>query len=84
MGEWKTHEEVNSLRGIYIPLDIASAAGAEVGDNLDSLTFTYTYERGLPGTMEEEDCPGEIIQGEEYRLMYCQVKMKLENVTVSL
>jgi len=82
MGEWKTHEEVNSQRGIYIPLDIASAAGAEVGDNLDSLTFTYTYERGLPGTMEEEDCPGEIIQGEEYRLMYCQVKMKLENVTI--
>ena len=82
MGEWKTHEEVNSQRGIYIPLDIASASGAEVGDNLDSLTFTYTYERSLPGAMEEEDCPGEIIQGEEYRLMYCQVKMKLENVTI--
>ena len=82
MGEWKTHEEVNDQRGIYIPLDIASAAGAEVGDNLDSLTFTYTYERSLPGAMEDEDCPGEIIEGEEYRLMYCQVKMKLDNVTI--
>ena len=57
MGEWKTHEEVNNERGIYIPLDIASAAGAEVGDNLDTLTFTYTYERSLPGAMEDEDCP---------------------------
>ena len=82
MGEWKTHEEVNNERGIYIPLDIASAAGAEVGDNLDTLTFTYTYERSLPGAMEDEDCPGEIIEGEEYRLMYCQVKMSLENVTI--
>ncbi len=82
MGEWRTHEEVNNQRGIYIPLDIASAAGAEVGDNLNSLTFTYTYERSLPGAMEEEDCPGEIIEGEEYRLMYCQVKMKLDNVTI--
>ena len=82
MGEWKTHEEVNSQRGIYIPLDIASAASAEVGDNIDTLTFTYTYERSLPGVMEDEDCPGEIIQGEEYRLMYCQVKMSLENVTI--
>ena len=82
MGEWKTHEEVNNERGIYIPLDIASAAGAEVGDNLDTLTFTYTYERSLPGAMEDEDCPGEIIEGQEYRLMYCQVKLSLENVTI--
>ena len=82
MGEWETHEEVNNQRGIYIPLDIASAAGAEVGDNLNSLTFTYTYERSLPGAMEDEDCPGEIIEGEEYRLMYCQVKMTLDNVTI--
>ena len=82
MGEWKAHDEVNNERGIYIPLDIASAAGAEVGDNLDSLTFTYTYERSLPGAMEDEDCPGKIIEGEEYRLMYCQVKMTLENVTI--
>ena len=82
MGEWKTHEEVNNQRGIYIPLDIASTAGAQVGDNLDTLTFTYTYERGLPGTMEDEDCPGEIIEGEEYRLMYCQVDMSLQNVTI--
>ena len=82
MGEWKTHEKVDNERGIYIPLDIASATGAEVGDNLDKLTFTYTYERSLPGAMEDEDCPGEIIEGEEYRLMYCQVKMSLENVTI--
>ena len=82
MGEWKSHEEVDNERGIFVPLDIASAAGAEVGDNLDSLTFTYTHERGLPGTMEDEDCPGKIIEGEEYRLMYCQVEMKLENVTI--
>ncbi|OIR23055.1 MAG: hypothetical protein BEU00_00895 [Marine Group III euryarchaeote CG-Epi3] len=80
MGEWKTHEEVNSERGIYIPLDIASAAGAEVGDNLDSLTFTYTYERSL--SIDEEDCPGELIRGEEYRLMYCQIPMTVQNVTI--
>ena len=42
MGEWKSHEEVDNERGIFVPLDIVSAAGAEVGDNLDSLTFTYT------------------------------------------
>ena len=82
MGEWKTHEEVNSQRGIYIPLDIASSAGAQVGDNLDTLTFTYTYERSLPGGIEDEDCPGEIIEGEEYRLMYCQVPMSIQNVTI--
>ena len=63
-------------------MDIASATGADVGDNLDNLTFTYTSERCLPGAMEDEDCPGEIIEGEEYRLMYCQVKMSLENVTI--
>ena len=80
MGEWKTHEEVDKERGIYIPLDIASAAGAEAGDNLESLTFTYTYDRGL--SIEEEDCPGEIIRGEEYRLMYCQIPMTVKNVTI--
>ena len=80
MGEWKTHEEVDNERGIYIPLDIASAAGAETGDNLESLTFTYTYERGL--SIDEEDCPGELIRGEEYRLMYCQMPITLKNVTI--
>ena len=30
MGEWKTHEEVHSERGIYIPLDIASTTCSEV------------------------------------------------------
>ena len=82
MGEWKSHEEVNNERGIYIPLDIASSTGSEVGDNLDSLTFTYTTEKSLPGGMKDENCPGEIIRGEEFRLMYCQIAMTIENVTI--
>jgi ABC-type antimicrobial peptide transport system permease subunit len=82
MGEWKTHEEVHAERGIYIPLDIASTTGAEVGDKIDRLTFTYTSERSLPGGMSDEDCAGQIIEGEEFRLLYCQIPLTLDNVTI--
>ena len=32
--------------------------------------------------MSDEDCAGEIIEGEEFRLMYCQIPLTIDNVTI--
>ena len=37
MGEWASAEVVEEQRGVYIPSDVASKAGAEAGDVLDRL-----------------------------------------------
>ena len=80
MGEWATPEVVEAERGIYIPSDVASKSGAEVGDVLDRLDFAYTTESDLPGSIDDEDCEGEIYSSRE--VIHCQVTMSIENVTI--
>lgn len=82
MGEWASPEEVEEKRGIFLPSDLASDAGAVVDDVLHNLTFKYTTHSELPGGMEEEDCDGEIFVSAESGLMHCQIGITIENLTI--
>ena len=44
LGEWPTPENMSEQRGIILPSTIASQAQANVGDQLDSLTFAYVVD----------------------------------------
>ena len=77
-GSWATPEEVEESRGVYIPSDVASKAGAEAGDFLERLEFAYTVESALD--IEAEDCEGEIYNSREVK--HCQVLMVVENLTI--
>ena len=77
-GSWATPEEVEDSRGVYIPSDVASKAGAEAGDFLERLEFAYTVESALD--IEDEDCEGEIYNSREVK--HCQVLMVVENLTI--
>lgn len=79
-GEWATAEVVEDKRGVYIPSDVASKAGAEAGDVLDRLEFAYTTESNLPGGLDEEDCAGELYFTEQ--VVHCQVTLTVENVQI--
>jgi len=77
-GSWATLEDVEESRGVYIPSDVASKAGAEAGDFLERLEFAYTVESALD--IEAEDCEGEIYNSREVE--HCQVLMVVENLTI--
>lgn len=77
-GSWASPEDVESKRGVYIPSDVASKAGAEAGDFLERLEFAYTVESALD--IDSEDCEGEIYNSREVE--HCQVIMVVENLTI--
>ena len=82
-GEWQTAVDVENQRGVYIPSDIASISGAEVGDNLSNLSFAYTTESAFAGLMDEDDCDGEIlITYGDASMMHCQHIIVVENLTI--
>ena len=82
MGEWSSPEVVEERRGVFLPSDLASDAGAAVGDEIDKLTFLYTTVSAEPGGLEEDDCDGEIFVSAENGFMHCQKPMTITNLTV--
>ena len=82
-GEWPSPENMTEKRGIILPSTIASAAQANVGDELDSLTFAYVVDEStlLEGTVDEDNCDGEITP-ENNEMIYCRMWMTVEDLTV--
>ena len=83
LGEWPTPENMSEQRGIILPSTIASQAQANVGDQLDSLTFAYVVDEStiFEGTVNDENCAGEVTP-EENEMIYCRMMMTVENMTV--
>ena len=83
LGEWPTPENMSAQRGIILPSTIASQAQANVGDQLDSLTFAYVVDEStiFEGTVTDENCAGEVTP-EENEMLYCRMMMTVENLTV--
>ena len=82
MGEWESADVMENQRGVYVPSDVASAANADVGDVLSSLSFTYTVESKF-GEFEDGECDEvKISTLEEVILAHCQKIMTLENMTI--
>jgi len=77
-GNWSTAEYVEEKRGVYIPSDVASKAGAEAGDFLERLEFAYAVESAL--SIDAEDCEGTVYSTRE--VDHCQVIMVIENLTI--
>ena len=71
LGEWPTPENMSEQRGIILPSTIASQAQANVGDQLDSLTFAYVVDEStiFEGTVNDENCAGEVTP-EENEMIY--------------
>ena len=83
LGEWPTPENMSEQRGIILPSTIASQAQANVGDQLDSLTFAYVVDEStiFEGTVNDENYAGEVTP-EENEMIYCRMMMTVENMTV--
>ena len=83
-GEWVSPEEMEAQRGVYLPSNVASDAGATFGDHLDNLTFSYTLASAssVEPSIESEDCPGELLFVAESGFVHCQVSLTIENLTV--
>tara|TARA_B100000700_G_scaffold53032_1_gene56448 strand:- start:2089 stop:5706 length:3618 start_codon:yes stop_codon:yes gene_type:complete len=83
LGEWPSPENMSANRGIILPSEIASQAKANVGDNLDSLTFVYVVDEStiVEGSITDENCDGEITP-ENNEMIFCRMSMTVENLTV--
>ena len=88
-GEWPSFESMispfndSNRTGIILPSTIAYQAGAEVGDELDSLTFVYVVDEStlVEGSVTEDNCNGEITP-ENNEMLYCRMPMEISNLTV--
>ncbi|MAK05139.1 MAG: hypothetical protein CMA03_04555 [Euryarchaeota archaeon] len=82
LGNWSTADEVENKRGIFLPSNIASEAQANVGDELDELTFAYVIDRKAGGALQGDwDCEGTIDSGDN-GYAYCRMNMTLTNLTI--
>ncbi len=82
LGNWSTADEVENKRGVFLPSNIASEAQANVGDELDELTFAYVIDRKAGGALQGDwDCEGTIDSGDN-GYAYCRMNMTLTNLTI--
>ena len=83
LGEWPSPENMSANRGIILPSEIASQAKANVGDNLESLTFVYVVDEStiVEGSITDDNCDGEITP-ENNEMIFCRMSMTVENLTV--
>ena len=87
-GEWPaTAEEAAANRTVILPSKIASQAGVEVNDTIDSLTFslvTATYE-GLDIASGYQECQTEVdlFFADEFAILFCKENMTVNNLKVS-
>ena len=66
-------EDAITLRDISLPSQVASEAGAAVGDRLSALTFAYD-------TDASQGCEGEEVSWQLFS--YCRVRVTLTNLTI--
>ncbi|MBK00547.1 MAG: hypothetical protein CMB48_06345 [Euryarchaeota archaeon] len=82
LGNWSTADEVENNRGVFLPSNIASEAQANVGDELDEVTFAYVIDRKAGGALQGDwDCEGTIDSGDN-GYAYCRMNMTLTNLTI--
>lgn len=87
-GEWPaTAEDAVANRTVVLPSKIASQAGVEVNDTIDSLTFslvTATYE-GLDIASGYQECQTEVdlVFVEDFAVLFCKENMTVNNLKVS-
>ena len=89
LGEWPSFENMTepyqnpNRTGIILPSTIANQAQAEVGDELDSLSFVYVVDESsiFEGSVTEDNCDGEITP-ENNEMLYCRMPMEIKNLTV--
>ena len=87
-GEWPaTSEDAVANRTVVLPSKIASQAGVEVNDTIDSLTFslvTATYE-GLDIATGYEECQTEtdLFFADDFAVLFCKENMTVSNLKVS-
>jgi len=81
-GSWPTPEQANSTRAVIIPASVANQANAEVGDVLESITFSVTTDRAdITDGLDEDDCQGKL-EAAENEFQYCKINMIVTNLTI--
>lgn len=81
-GSWPTPEQAKSKRAVIIPASVANLANAEVGDTLDSITFSVTTDRAeITDGLDASECPGKI-ESAENEFQYCKITMTITNLTI--
>ena len=85
-GEWPSSAsdaEVN--RSIVLPSKIASAAGVEINDKIDNLTFSYVIEvyEVVDALQASEECNTILDPNFEVERLFCKDTMTVTNLTVA-
>jgi len=84
-GEWpQSGSEATEMRAIILPSKLASQAGVEVNDTVDSLIFSYVTDAKL----FSEEMPGCDVKNIEYGPVdnghkYCRLNMTVTNLTIA-
>ena len=84
-GEWpQSGSEATEMRAIILPSKLASQAGVEVNDTVDSLIFSYVTDVKL----FSEEMPGCDVKNIEYGPVdnghkYCRLNMTVTNLTIA-
>jgi ABC-type antimicrobial peptide transport system permease subunit len=84
-GEWpQSGKEATEMRAIILPSKLASQAGVEINDTIDSLTFSYVTDVKL----FSEEMPGCDVKNIEYGPVdnghkYCRLNMTVTNLTIA-
>jgi ABC-type lipoprotein release transport system permease subunit len=84
-GEWpQSGSEATEMRAVILPSKLASQAGVEVNDTIDSLIFSYVTDVKL----FSEEMPGCDVKNIEYGPVdnghkYCRLNMTVTNLTVA-
>jgi ABC-type lipoprotein release transport system permease subunit len=80
---WPSHSDMENNRSILLPASIANDVNAQVGDHLDSLTFSYVIDTAIdPEKLDAEECPG-WIETTGARIQHCRIDITIENLTIS-
>ena len=84
-GEWpQSGKEASEMRAVILPSKLASQAGVEINDTIESLTFSYVTDVKL----FSEEMPGCDVKNIEYGPVdnghkYCRLNMTVTNLTIA-
>ncbi len=85
-GEWPSSaSDAQANRSIVLPSKIASAAGVEINDTIDNLTFSYVIEvyEVVDALTASEECNTIIDPNFEVERLFCKDTMTVTNLTVA-
>ena len=85
-GEWPSSaSDAQANRSIVLPSKIASAAGVEINDKIDNLTFSYVIEvyEVVDALQASEECNTILDPNFEVERLFCKDTMTVTNLTVA-